>query len=188
MKDPLWIFGYGSLVWRPAFVHRSRRPAWVHGFRRRFWQGSTDHRGVPGRPGRVVTLVREPDVRCFGMAYEVAPEDVDGVVEQLDHREKGGYERVDVDLHFDDPAAGSRAALLYLATPGNPNYLGPASLDAIARQVLASAGPSGPNLEYVTRLAEALRELQPGLDAESDEVLALADQLQALAQRERRLS
>jgi cation transport regulator ChaC len=66
-----WIFGYGSLVWRPAFPHRRRRPASIRGFCRRFWQASTDHRGTPEAPGRVVTLIESPGDRCWGMAYEV---------------------------------------------------------------------------------------------------------------------
>ena len=183
MDDPdgLWIFGYGSLVWRPAFAHRVRRPARVHGFRRRFWQGSTDHRGVPGAPGRVATLVREEAVDCWGMAYQVAPEDVDEVLAKLDHREQGGYERVEAELHFDPCAQGEaarqRAGILYLATSQNPNYLGPASLEAIACQVLASSGPSGPNLEYVVRLAEALRAMRPELTPDSEEALALAERV-----------
>lgn len=177
--EGVWIFGYGSLVWRPAFAHRQRRPARIRGFRRRFWQGSTDHRGTPGAPGRVVTLVRERLAECWGVAYEVAASDVDEVMAGLDHREKGGYERAAVDLHFPDRGAREEG-ILYLATPGNPEYLGPASLAEMARQVIRSQGPSGHNVEYVLRLAEALRAMRPELTPHCDEALALEDQVQRL--------
>jgi len=156
--DPLWVFGYGSLVWRPAFAFEARRPAVVRDLARRFWQGSTDHRGVPEAPGRVVTLVPERGARCWGMAYRVAPGDAAGVMEALDHRESGGYERRRVPLH--DEASGEvwSEGYVYFAAPGNPNYLGEAPLAEIAAQVRRSRGPSGANLEYVLRLAESLRE------------------------------
>jgi len=171
--EPLWIFGYGSLVWRPAFPFAELRPARLPGWSRRFWQGSTDHRGIPGAPGRVVTLVPDPSSECWGVAYRVHSVDGDQVLAQLDHREKGGYDRLEVDLHGRTEA--SFRGVTYLATPENPNYLGPAPLAEIAVQVRRSRGPSGANLEYVTRLAEALRELE----AVDDHVFALAALLEA---------
>ncbi len=159
MSSELWIFGYGSLVWRPSFPFAERRAAFVLGFARRFWQGSTDHRGVPGAPGRVVTLVRDPGGRCAGAAYRIEAHDADEVLRHLDHREKGGYARHEVTLRFHDDALAPARGLLYLATLENANYLGPAPLDAIAAQVLAASGPSGTNVEYVLRLASELRRM-----------------------------
>jgi glutathione-specific gamma-glutamylcyclotransferase len=167
----MWVFGYGSLVWRPSIPFVERRPAYVEGWSRRFWQGSTDHRGVPGAPGRVVTLIEEPGAVCWGVAYQVAASDQEAVLAALDHREKGGYQRRDLAIRFreHDPVPG----LVYVATPGNPNYLGTATLEEIAAQVRASSGPSGFNLEYVESLARALREM----DAADEHVFALAELL-----------
>jgi cation transport protein ChaC len=176
MADSIWIFGYGSLVWRPAFPFSERRPSLVRGWQRRFWQSSTDHRGVPESPGRVVTVLPEAEAECWGMAYCVAGEDAAEVLAELEVREQGGYDCCDVELHF---AASERApcvpsgerarALMYVATPSNRNYAGEAPLAAIALQVLRSHGPSGPNLEYVLRLAEALR----GMGADDEHVFEL---------------
>jgi cation transport regulator ChaC len=153
----MWIFGYGSLVWRPAFPFSERVPGYIRGYARRFWQGSTDHRGTPEAPGRVVTLTAEPDALCWGMAYCVEPGDRDHVLAQLDHREQGGYQRVDIDVHLS--ANRALRALMYIATVDNPNYVGPAPIDDIARVIRASHGPSGSNLEYVLRLAQALDDI-----------------------------
>lgn len=151
-----WIFGYGSLIWRPSFPYEERVAARLRGWARRFWQGSTDHRGVPGAPGRVVTLVESPGAACHGVAYRVRGEDLQDVLAHLDHREKGGYERRLVRL---ETSHGPLPALLFLATSENPEFLGPARLERIARQVVRSHGPSGPNPEYVLELARALRDL-----------------------------
>jgi cation transport regulator ChaC len=167
--SPLWVFGYGSLVYRPAFAFTRREPGWISGYARRFWQGSTDHRGVPGAPGRVATVIEDAQARCFGMAYQVADAERDAVLATLDHREKGGYDRHILPVELTTREAVR--ALVYVATPANEEYLGPAPLPVIAAQVRASHGPSGSNAEYVLRLAEALRE--HGAADEHVEALAL---------------
>ncbi|WP_437627448.1 gamma-glutamylcyclotransferase [Sorangium sp. So ce1151] len=170
MHREAWIFGYGSLIWRPAFRFEQMAPGYITGWARRFWQGSTDHRGVPGAPGRVVTLVPAPGARCWGMAYRVADAELDEVLRALDHREKGGYARHDVPFHVARAEEAARTAIVYMATPDNPDYLGAAPLAAIAAQVLASHGPSGSNVEYVLRLAEALA----AMGADDEHVTELA--------------
>lgn len=154
-----WIFGYGSLVWRPAFDHVERAPAFLRDFARRFWQGSPDHRGEPHAPGRVVTLVREAGAVCWGMAYRVAPERWEQVLRILDERESGGFERRHVELGFGLPSRRPASAIVYVAPAGNRNFLGPAPIAEVARQVRRARGKSGSNAEYVLRLAAALREL-----------------------------
>lgn len=190
MSDSLWIFGYGSLVWRPAFPHRQRSPAYIEGFARRFWQGSTDHRGLPGNPGRVVTLLpdavmpgHESDfapTRCWGTVYEVPVDDPDGVLAHLDHRERGGYERLELEVSLGtqerDGVRRRVRGLVYVAHPENENYLGPAPIDAIAAQIAGAEGPSGQNPEYVFELAKSLR----GMGAHDDHVFSLEAALDGL--------
>lgn len=153
MTHAIWLFGYGSLIYKVDFPHLERRRAQLHGWARRFWQGSHDHRGTPEAPGRVVTLVRDAASVCVGMAYRVTPD----VFAHLDHREKNGYVRESVELVLDDGTPIE--AVVYVANPGNEAYLGPADEDAIARHIATARGPSGENREYLLHLADALREL-----------------------------
>ncbi|MCC5884444.1 MAG: gamma-glutamylcyclotransferase [Halomonas sp.] len=149
----LWLFGYGSLIWKAEFAFHERRPAHIEGWARRFWQGSHDHRGTPGAPGRVATLVEAPGSICHGMAYRI---DAD-VLGPLDVREKNGYLREQVTLHFADGARTE--GLIYLATEDNAAFLGDAPLDEMAYQIAAAHGPSGLNRDYLLNLAAALEDL-----------------------------
>ncbi len=171
LAQPAWVFGYGSLIWRPDFPFVQAQDGYVLGWERRFWQGSSDHRGVPGQPGRVVTLQPHTDARCWGRAYQLAPEHAGPVLSALDHREKDGYQRHVVPVNLRD---GHHVdGLLYVADERNAHYLGPASIRQIARQVERAHGPSGSNLDYVLRLAASLREM----GAIDTHVFALADAL-----------
>ena len=157
-RAPLWIFGYGSLLFRPDFPFEERRPARIQGFLRRLDQGSPDHRGTPERLGRVATLSRAPEGSVVGAVYRVAERDEEAVLAQLDHREQGGYERLLLVAELLDGGA-SIAATTWIATPENPYHLGRAELAAMVAQIRGAVGPSGPNVDYVLRLAEALSAL-----------------------------
>lgn len=162
-----WIFGYGSLLWRPGFPYVMARKAALAGYRRRFWQASPDHRGVPHAPGRVVTLVEDAAAVCWGLAFRPAAADVGAIIAELDVREQNGYERRVVEVVLEE---GVRVdALTYVAPPGNPSFVGPAPLRAMAAQIARAHGPSGANRDYLLRLAETL----DGLGVEDEEVLAL---------------
>jgi cation transport protein ChaC len=162
-----WVFGYGSIIWRPTFSYVSARPAQVCGWQRRFWQGSPDHRGTPLRPGRVVTLVEDADANCWGVAFDIGNQNSQDIFGALDSRESGGYVRMSIEVEFSDATCAS--AVTYYAPPGNDNYLGPAPIAQIASQVRDCSGNSGHNVEYVLRLGEALREI----DIRDEEVEAL---------------
>lgn len=158
----IWVFGYGSLIWRPDFIYRRAEPAALPGWKRRFWQGSHDHRGLPHAPGRVVTLIEDAAGDCGGMAYEVDIAVVKKVFENLDHREKNGYQRFDVPLtllNLPKPEQ-QQSGVVYIAPIDNFAYLGEADVPRIARQIVASSGPSGRNRDYLFELADALRELE----------------------------
>lgn len=149
----VWLFGYGSLIFKADFPYLEKRPAGITHWVRRFWQGSHDHRGTEHAPGRVVTLVPNRGAVCRGMAYRITTE----VFDHLDYREKNGYLRFSTTMQFD--GGGRTEGLVYIATEDNSAYLGPAPERDIARHIAASAGPSGRNADYVMDLAEALREL-----------------------------
>lgn len=171
-QQELWLFGYGSLIFKVDFPYLERRPATIYNWVRRFWQGSHDHRGTLEAPGRVATLIEKPGAVCMGMAYRVTPD----VFEHLDHREKNGYLRFTTDMHFDDNSTAQ--GLVYIATEDNAAFLGPASEAEIAKHIAVSEGPSGPNDEYLLRLAESLKEL----GAEDPHVFSIARHL-ATAQK-----
>mmetsp|Transcript_6239 Transcript_6239/g.18827 ORF Transcript_6239/g.18827 Transcript_6239/m.18827 type:complete len:205 (-) Transcript_6239:565-1179(-) len=174
VPDDVWVFGYGSLIWNPDLPHVDRVDGILHGWKRRFWQGSTDHRGTQEAPGRVVTLVNKEQCdeagitdeegrwSVFGSAYKLPEDQKKDILEKLDHREKDGYERCIVKIHdWKNPTkVVLDKALIYIAVAGNPSWQGSGNdnnLDVIAAQIAACTGDSGPNSEYLFKLAECLR-------------------------------
>ncbi|KAH8244827.1 hypothetical protein KR032_001036, partial [Drosophila birchii] len=182
-----WIFGYGSLVWKADFPYIDRRRGFVWGFKRRFYQHSIDHRGIPERPGRVVTLLPgDPGQdRVYGVAYRIAASQKAAVLDHLDYREKNGYERCSLEFHEYPRVATSGSCpseteaqpiqvIMYVATQANDSYAGDVwQVTSIAKQIFSSAGPSGPNREYLFNLASAMDQLFPGaVDEHLEELVA----------------
>eukprot|EP00923_Selenidium_pygospionis_P035231 GHVN01061427.1.p1 GENE.GHVN01061427.1~~GHVN01061427.1.p1 ORF type:complete len:278 (+),score=35.21 GHVN01061427.1:56-835(+) len=184
----LWLFGYGSLIYKVDFPCKEKRLAFISGWSRRFYQGSVDHRGTAESPGRVVTLVKNSDSHdtsslCLGAAYRVSA----SVLDHLDWREKNGYVRKWVTLTFVDSGGSSdystrqsgetcsclwqkhrqekhpqfeeRTGLVYIASEDNEQYLGPCSIKDMAAHVRRSYGPSGANIDYLFNLANSLRQM-----------------------------
>ncbi|MFT4929085.1 MAG: cation transport protein ChaC [Phenylobacterium sp.] len=150
----IWLFAYGSLIYKVDFPYLASSQASIYGWQRRFWQGSHDHRGTVDAPGRVLTLIEHQHSECCGVAFQVTQE----VFEHLDHREKNGYLRYEVDIHFNDNQV--KPGLVYIAPKNNAAFLGPASEQAIAEHIEQSRGPSGENKDYALQLADALRALK----------------------------
>lgn len=146
-------------VWKNNdFEFESKKPGYLKGFVRRFYQNSIDHRGVPEKPGRVVTLVKsdDPDSIVYGMGYKIAADKVAEVLDHLDYREKNGYDRCDTTFHPLDNSE-TKATIVYVANEQNPSWNSNHCLSDIAAQIHEAVGPSGRNVDYVYNLCDAMR-------------------------------
>lgn len=176
----MWIFGYGSLIWKVDFPYERKVTGHIRGYFRRFWQGSEDHRGIPGKPGRVATIVPADDDNgvVWGVAYKISSSEIPAVTSHLDFREKGGYKQARVTFYPSDEDEQPFDLTLYVGTEDNPYFLGPAPVEEMAEQIFNSIGPSGNNKEYIFNLAEALRKIAP--DAEDNHLFELEEELKHL--------
>ena len=166
MTGGLWIFGYGSLIWRPGFPYEQSKLCYAKGYKRVWFQGSTDHRGTPGKPGRTVTLEKRENAKVWGRAFRISQDNVADVYPYLLEREKQYDLECNLDLFSVCGETGSEQVVVeqaktWIATSDrekNPNYLGPAPLEELSLQISQSVGPSGPNSEYLFMLCKAMRQ------------------------------
>eukprot|EP00246_Nothoceros_aenigmaticus_P001264 TRINITY_DN11733_c0_g1_i2.p1 TRINITY_DN11733_c0_g1~~TRINITY_DN11733_c0_g1_i2.p1 ORF type:complete len:233 (-),score=18.26 TRINITY_DN11733_c0_g1_i2:412-1110(-) len=178
----LWVFGYGSLVWRTGFTYDERVVGYIKGYKRVFHQGSTDHRGTPESPGRTVTLKLEEGSICWGAAYRVSGHDAEQLtLSYLNVRERQYDVRDYINFYTEDSSAepAISAVLVYIATADkskNRTYLGPAPMDVMASQIAKAVGPSGTNYEYLFRLEESLLEIGYC----DEEIVALSNEVRKL--------
>lgn len=170
----LWVFGYGSLLWRPGFPYTEKRIARLMGAHRALCVYSWVHRGTKEKPGLVLGL--DQGGACRGMAFRVSAADRDGVVAYLREREQvtSVYREVVRPIRFADGEAGR--ALVYLVDRTHPQYAGKLDEEMQFRLVAGAAGLSGVNRDYVINTAAHLAELgmpDPLLDRLAERLLAL---------------
>ncbi|MEO0958553.1 MAG: gamma-glutamylcyclotransferase [Pseudomonadota bacterium] len=178
-----WVFGYGSLMWRPGFPYLERRLARLKGYRRAFKLRSVRYRGTPEAPGLVLGLDWDPNASCTGMAFRVCPTKGDGVRDYLAERElvtRSYFEVLHPVTLLTEEAGGAEEcvdAICYILDRMHPQYAGDLDLAAQAAIIAGAEGPRGPNAEYLHNTVEELR----AIGIEDRELDALDAQVRALA-------
>ena len=153
----LWVFGYGSLIWRPGFPYLERRTARLFGAHRALCVYSWVHRGTRENPGLVLGL--DHGGACRGIAFRVAGDEREKVISYLREREQvtAVYRERMRPVRFDD---GSMAtALSYLVDRSHDQYAGKLDEETMFRFVSGAEGRSGANRDYVINTAAHLAEL-----------------------------
>jgi cation transport protein ChaC len=151
---PIWIFGYGSLMWDPGFPYLEREPALLRGYHRAFCIYSWHYRGTQERPGLVLGLDRGGS--CRGIAYRVAERHRDEVHAYLKGRELTNYVYLERELPVSLGDGRRLRAHAYIADRANPQYAGRLSIEELAALVRQGKGTSGACADY---LANTVRHL-----------------------------
>jgi glutathione-specific gamma-glutamylcyclotransferase len=154
--EDLWVFGYGSLMWRPGFEFLEQTPARLIGEHRALCVYSFDHRGTPEKPGLVLGLDRGG--ACRGIAFRVAAKRRDEVIGYLRGREQTThvYREVVRSVWLENDARERVSALAYVVDRGHVQYAGRLSLQDQVRYVRQGHGRSGNNRDYVLETVRSI--------------------------------
>ncbi|MDF1794432.1 MAG: gamma-glutamylcyclotransferase [Thalassobaculaceae bacterium] len=158
VASDIWVFGYGSLMWRPGFAHAERAEALLRGYRRRLCVVSRHHRGTAARPGLVMGLDRGGS--CRGVAYRVPAHAVTETLAYLDEREIAHYPVYRRSIVTIDIGAGDRQrAVTYTVDRREADYAGALTIEQQAAVVTGAAGLSGHNSDYLRQTVEHIHAM-----------------------------
>lgn len=157
----LWVFAYGSLIWRPGFAHAGMHRALLRGWHRSFCLWSHRYRGTPERPGLVLGLDRGG--ACHGVAFKVPGAAAEAVLRYLDDRELPDgaevvYHRRVVPVRLLDQAAAV-PAVTYVVNRASRNYVPRLPVERAAATIAAGVGQMGPNRDYLLNTLDHLAGL-----------------------------
>ena len=152
-----WVFGYGSLIWRPGFAHVETRRARLHGYRRSLCVYSFVHRGTRERPGLVLGL--DHGGSCVGLAFRVPGNLRDEVITYLRERELVTDVYLERTLKIRLDGGGTVEAVAYIVDRQHEQYAGALDAAHAAAVVRGAVGQSGNNEDYVLSTLEHLEAL-----------------------------
>ena len=157
--DDLWVFAYGSLMWRPGFPYTERVSARLYGAHRALCVLSHVHRGTPERPGLVLGLDRGGT--CRGIAYRVLAPDREATIAYLREREQvtAVYRETFRPVQLEDDSGRRVRALCYIVDRSHPQYAGELDLNSQLHYVRQGHGRSGANRDYVLATVKELESL-----------------------------
>jgi glutathione-specific gamma-glutamylcyclotransferase len=153
--EDLWIFGYGSLMWRPGFDYKEVTDAQLYGYHRSFCVSSVVHRGTRDNPGLVLGL--DSGGSCRGKAILCPQEIREPVIDYLYRREMVTSVYVPKMVHLKLGKSGERvSALTFVADPHHEQYCGRPSAEDAARIIASASGRGGPNRDYLQSTVDHL--------------------------------
>jgi cation transport protein ChaC len=172
-QGELWVFGYGSLMWRPGFEFVEKAPAALIGAHRSLCIYSFHHRGTQAHPGLVLGL--DEGGACRGVTFRVAQANADATLTYLREREQvtDVYVEAMKPVSLLDGSGRELEALCYIVDRGHPQYAGRLSLERQAELVRSASGLSGNNIDYVLNTVRHLEEV----GIHDVELMALAQRL-----------
>ncbi len=154
--EDVWVFGYGSLIWNPAFHFVERRVGIAHGFHRRYCLWSHIGRGTKENPGLMLAL--DHGGSCRGVAYRIAQDEVDSELDVLWRREMVGGAYVPR-WQTIRTADGQMRAITFIINHDHPRYTGRLTTETIVDAIANASGPMGACADYLLNTVDHLEEL-----------------------------
>ena len=171
-----WVFGYGSLMWKPGFEFLECEPALIYGFHRRLCVYSFIHRGTPRRPGLVLGL--DHGGSCHGMAFRVAAEKWDATLDYLRAREQVTSVYLEATRPVRLLRSGRKVgAIAYVVDRSHRQYAGKLDAGRLLKFIGQGQGQSGHCTDYVLSTLDHLRQM----DIHDAHLEALASRLRRRA-------
>ncbi|MDO9525441.1 MAG: gamma-glutamylcyclotransferase [Gemmobacter sp.] len=174
---PLWVFGYGSLIWNPGFPVAERVVARVAGWQRSFCMWSIHHRGTQENPGLVLALDAHPDGWCDGVAFRAAPGTEAATLAMLRERELISSAYLETTVTATARDGRTIQAVVFVIDTAHVQYCGGLTPADQAQIIAGATGGRGHNRDYLWSTVTHLHDLGIA-DADLD---WLADRVRTLS-------